>query len=97
MCAAHFSFLFTYVEYMKRRCLCLESPDCPEDEVFMPCGNHCENTCDNVVNNGNKERPCLKICRIPGACGCKEGFARIAGECVKEEECFDDNTDTPPG
>ncbi|KHJ91186.1 trypsin Inhibitor like cysteine rich domain protein, partial [Oesophagostomum dentatum] len=51
---------------------------CGENEVYDPCGNHCEPTCSFT------RRGCIAMCG-PAACICKEGFYRnSAGECTKD-------------
>ncbi|KAH7718687.1 SWM-1 protein [Aphelenchoides avenae] len=54
-------------------------PACAENEEYHACGA-CDGTCKEP------DVACTADCR-PGQCGCKAGFVRDAGKCIKKEAC----------
>jgi hypothetical protein len=67
-----------------------ETPKCPANEFFNPCGSACAPTCKNP----NPSPVCTKEC-VP-ACFCREGLLRHDnGECVQQHQCNNDNVSTP--
>ncbi|KAK0412636.1 hypothetical protein QR680_006323 [Steinernema hermaphroditum] len=55
---------------------------CGPNEVFDECGP-CDGTCRRP------HRPCPRICRLDGGCGCRHGYVRNEhGRCIPREWCL---------
>ncbi|XP_075462324.1 von Willebrand factor-like isoform X2 [Ascaphus truei] len=56
--------------------------NCTKLEVFDQCSAHCQDTCDNYLE---QDRPCTLICK-PG-CVCQKGLVRHNNTCIPPSEC----------
>ncbi len=56
---------------------------CGENEIYLRCGNHCEEKCKNAYR---PKELCLAYCSSP-ACACKNGYFRHEGKCLKIADC----------
>ena len=59
-------------------------PTCNVNEVYEECGNGCQQTCEDVINNVPIQ--CEKMC-TPN-CYCISGYLKNAkGDCVPKSSC----------
>ena len=58
------------------------SSECADNETLNECGRICEADCQTIF----EREECHKCGQEP-ACACRQGFARLAGQCIYWGDC----------